>query len=1275
MASSRPHNIRMPAAEGVALAGLDGVVSVKGGAPPYVPAGDSIWELGTNEKKRAKAVDDYEKRTKGTSAAERARTTYVCVLSRRWGSGEKWVKDMKARGDGWKDIKVLAADELALWMEDCPGVEAWFREHCGLGSLGDIAVGDWFARWTKLTDPDTPAAVLTAGRRRDVIRLLDAFDAAPGDIPVAASSVDEAVAFVAAALVLGPGPDPDPAEDETDGDEAVAPNEDGSESAEEPDDDPAIRRPETLEALRERTIVIEDQEGWRRWSTHAVPHILVPLFLPDSVADAIDAGHHVVLPQRARVARQDGRLSSLDPQAAATAWQETGVDFYKAQEFAFGSRRNLGSLRRRLSRYGRQVPAWAESKDASLLASVLLAGGWRDTAPGDQEVLVALSDHGSWRSLSKVLVPLTVMEYPPLSVLEDRWDFVDVIDAWDALMLLVTADDLTVFADAVQKILTEQDPELGLSGEEKFKRVFDENRPRRRYSGTLRRGVATSLAILGALVGREPIGGNQTGQSVATVAVRTLLDGADETRWLTLVDVLQQLAEAAPEAFLDALEASLRKDEPPVMGLFAETKSMLDDPHSSHSSLLWALETLAFSPALVSRVAVVLARLAVLDPGGRWANRPAASLVSVLSLIRPDGAINARNRMDVLDAVIAAVPEHATILLKELAEDRGGGVIPSGPRYRDWPVARGHSTRAEWANALTEVCTRLLHGEVAGLGEAAGLIGRFSRADLARVIDALNDRWDELDGAGGEQVIESLTASVKEHRRYSSASWAMSSDDLAMVEQFLAERGVDLNAGKAALLFTFAAEYDEELNAGLNTADPSSAGEPAAEDRSGGTPVKSVDERRHDVVLDLLVDGLDKIVEFAAQVEVPAYVGKALAEATTTVDHEVLDLLDSADQTTPSAAVAWGFAALRANDLQWLETQIAARPTQAAQLLLAARMDTEVLDIVDTIDPGQRQKYWSRANPHGANSDSVERVCAGLLEADRPFSAIIAASVRDEPGPSAELILRVLSAPMAGTQEKLTQGAHSLDYIVGRLLNRLEKLGTPDEVLAPLEYFYLPVLDHRRGPRAAHRELARKPALFAEAVSHCYKPDTDPDTDVAAAVAGEETSLSSEAYRFSDAFFRLLRSWNGPLPGSDGDKPPTAEALQTWVDEARVELGNLDRAGVASMVIGEALAAPTADPDGTWPCEAVRVVLEHEQDESLENHLVIRHFNQRGVTGRSVYAGGDKERKLAEKYRGWASKVANRWPRAGAMLEGIASGYDQDALREDGRAERDARGD
>jgi hypothetical protein len=181
--------------------------------------------------------------------------------------------------------------------------------------------------------------------------------------------------------------------------------------------------------------------------------------------------------------------------------------------------------------------------------------------------------------------------------------------------------------------------------------------------------------MLGAHAGDHPVAGGRTGQELATQIVRDLLENADEVRWLTITGQLQLLAEAAPDAFLHALETSLRAEKPTVMAMFLEESDSLNT-FSAHSSLLWALETLAFSPAHVARVAIILARLAVLDPGGKLSNRPAASLASALDPIRPDGAINAANRMDILDAVITTVPEHATSLMQTLVENRGGGSSP-----------------------------------------------------------------------------------------------------------------------------------------------------------------------------------------------------------------------------------------------------------------------------------------------------------------------------------------------------------------------------------------------------------------------------------------------------------------------------------------------------------------------------------------------------------------------------------------------------------------------
>lgn len=1250
METVRPGWIRMPAAEGVSLSGLDGIMSVSRSTHPYVPEGDSVWEIGTEQGQRGKAVDDYTKRTKQTDVEVRRQTTYVAVTNRKWSKGDKWVEDMKALGDEWRDVIVLTADELTTWLEDCPNAEGWLREHLGKGSLGDTTLNSWFTRWSKQTLPATPDAVLTAGRRKDVIGLLNALDAPTTEaITIAASSVDEAVAFAAAALRLGPQPLP---RDTT-----------TSQTDEEPKPDPDLRTPEHLEALRERTIVITDEMGWRRWRNHHTPHILIPLFMPDSISEAVEAGHHVILPKTARTAHEDGRLQPIDPHGASSAWKDVGIDFSKAHEYALATRRNLGSLRRRISRHGHQTPAWASGLNAPLLASAALAGEWDATHEGDREVLLALTRAADWPDLAKTITQLAAGEDPPLGVLGNHWDFVDIVDAWDAISNLTTPDDIRTFTEVLKDALTETDPEGDLTFQERFLLDLNDDRPKRRHSNALKRGLSTTLAMLGAHTGDQAVGGSRTGQELATQMVRDLLENADETRWLTLPSQLQLLAEAAPDAFLHALETSLRSEEPPVMALFLEDNDSLST-NSAHSALLWALETLAFSPTYVARVAIILARLAALDPGGKLANRPSATLVSLLDLIRPDGAISASNRLDVLDAVTAAVPEHATSLLQSLVESRGGGIVPSGPRYRDWPTDRYQTTNAEYQTALTGICTRLLElSGNQGLTTAAGLVSRFSSADLIRVLDALAARWGDLEEAHQVEVLNKLADDADHHRRYSDTGWAMQPGDLDAINKFLEDHGFDFTAGQDEGMFSWESDLDEHRQ----------------RDDASETPRETVTERRAGVIKSVLnAGGLDAVMELAAKVEVPGYVGIALAHHdadTNEYTDEVLDLLGDGEAQSGAANVAWGYATRRAEDFTWLTDQVSKRPTQGAVLLRTVRTSAAVLSLLAKLEDDQQALFWKGMNPYRLNSEVVEQVCKGLLSVGRPFSAVTAAAVRDEPWPTAELIIAVLRADLEDSNEPAPTDHHQLSYTVGILLNRLEKLGTDDETLANLEFYYLPVLEHDRKPRALHRELARKPELFVTAITSVYKPDHEPDTDVAAAVSGTETSgMTAQEFRFSSAAWSLLHGWDGPLPGTTTTgTTPTTEEVQAWVDRVRTLLTEANRSQIVSTVIGEALAAPVVDDDGIWPCEAVRNVIENEQSDDLETGLCIKRLNQRGVHGRSIYAGGQQERDLAAKYGEHANKVRNRWPRTGAMLETLARSYNADARREDDSAEHDAR--
>jgi hypothetical protein len=61
----------------------------------------------------------------------------------------------------------------------------------------------------------------------------------------------------------------------------------------------------------------------------------------------------------------------------------------------------------------------------------------------------------------------------------------------------------------------------------------------------------------------------------------------------------------------------------------------------------------------------------------------------------------------------------------------------------------------------------------------------------------------------------------------------------------------------------------------------------------------------------------------------------------------------------------------------------------------------------------------------------------------------------------------------------------------------------------------------------------------------------------------------------------------------------------------------------------------------------------------------------RGVYNKALYEGGDQERALAGQYRGWAAVARAHWPRMARVLDAIAEGWEEDARREDARAEQD----
>ena len=280
--------------------------------------------------------------------------------------------------------------------------------------------------------------------------------------------------------------------------------------------------------------------------------------------------------------------------------------------------------------------------------------------------------------------------------------------------------------------------------------------------------------------------------------------------------------------------------------------------------------------------------------------------------------------------------------------------------------------------------------------------------------------------------------------------------------------------------------------------------------------------------------------------------------------------------------------------------------------------------------------------------------------------------------------IEVLRKPVTGTDERI-EVLRNPSYVLRGMLNQLGAAEAPTEALAVPEWWYNPALRHERTPSAFTKMLAQDPELFGQPVCLIYDSDSHPSetvegdsdeqevaSDHEAAVGGGTAITSGESLTFADTLenrnnaLDILSQWRRPLPASTDFEPPETRKLKDWVDRARAAT---DQVEGGMSLIGEALSGLVLGTDGAWPCQAIRELLEHENDPLLESGLLIGRLNGRGATTRTAYSGGQQERDLEARYKKWADQVRGAWPRSGALLDSICESYAEDARRVDQAAD------
>lgn len=1223
--ASGPMSIHFPSDEGVQFGGWDGTTDSREDFK-YVPKGSTGWEIGTQRTDIAgKADDDYKKRTQDPQGLVLKESTFIFVTPRHWPKKSRWAAEKRAE-QIWKDVRAYDGTDLVHWVESYPAVGHWLATHLGLLPSGTLQLEEIWLEWSQATSWALPLSIVLSDRDDEATQLLRWLRSEPSLLALQGETVEEVRAFAYAAI------------------------------SQLPDD--------VAQHYLARCLVATTADAARHLAGSESPLIIILQDSDPGLAQSIaNKGHHVLLAYSASTlpAGDIRQLPRLSRNGIEASLQEVGVPESKCATLAHDASGSLAILRRLIPRSPGQLPSWALNPPTRALIAALLAGSWDEGCDGDKIILSKISGI-PYESIVEALAPLAAGIGGPLRKVGQSWKVASLRDAWFLLAKYITDQDINRFQSAIVDVLSEADPRFELDEEERFHASFRGIKPS--HSEFLRHGLSEVLIVL-ALFGSYAHA-VQNADRIADYVVQQLIGAADEQRWWSLSRDFRLLAEAAPKAFLDAVDRSLDQEVPQIRVLFGGNENLLFGTEHL-SNLLWALESLAWSPMYLTSVASILARLDELDPGSRNGNRPYGTLRDIFLLWFPQTNATLEQRIQVIDWLRQRNPRQAWRLMLDLLPSGHDHVSPAAKtRWRE--LAPNYSEVVTYqliGKGADELAKRLLADAGINANRWINLLDRLTNMpNRPEAIDALETAVGSIDDIEARVALwDHLRKMLHHHRQFPDAGWVLPSDELNSLAKIYEKLEPRDEVAKFAWLFSHA----------VSLPDPSGDWQ----DQRDQVQARQIEQAKR------LLDTLDvkALAHFAEAVESPAVLGVSLVDAKsnkTSVDSLLSAALTSAKDH--ELELARGIIVAKVlqdpNKKEWIEELLLRAITEQwseesmLTVLFSLNSDSWAWRLAEHVGASVNRKYWERISLFSirAESEELELIVSRLIDVGRARHAVHVVGQHLQNGAqSSTLLVKVL---LEATHQPWESNPHSNDvtmfqHYVAEILKQLDVSDdvSPDD-LVTIEWAYLPVLEHsRRPPKHILKALATDPNLFVEMIKTIFKPSADSGVSEPAPENLEQAkNIASQAYS-------LLRIWD-VVPGSKSDGAINSVELADWVAKAR-ELAKLaGREVIAEQKIGEILSASSIGSDGNWPAEPVRDLIEQIRSTHIETGLVIGRRNRRGVTHRIFGDGGGQERSLAAQYRAYAKATALQWPRTSAMLEDIARDYDKDARWHDEDVER-----
>ena len=1054
-------------------------------------------------------------------------------------------------------------------------------------------------KWASVTEPELSSALVLADRR-DAAEKLSEWLASPPTEPfrVFADSRDEAAAFVCAALV-------------------------------------------EHKKYADRLIVVRSNpdEAHKMLNAEGTPQ---PVFLFAEESDAAFALRrkaHVIIADARGGQREDmgqpGLLRRVSRESFIKAIVDMGCAEKEAEKLNRESGRSVSILRRQLAPQDSSIarPDWSKRENAHIMIAAALAGRWDGKSKYDLEFLshLARMDYDAFEA--------RVGEFlggddAPLEKKGDMWEVKSRIDSLLGVAELVVPTTMNRFWEKTAEMFGIHNPTLDLPKEVRFAAdaLYKKRTP---YSGALLSSIADTLILLS--VYHDRIIHCENVDIRVQILVQDILGNATMDRWRSLSGILRKLAEAAPNAFLDAVEKGLDPNRPAIGGMFsADAHSMFVPTY--HTELLWGLEILAWDNEHLPRVIDALARMVNFELPSNLANRPDNSLLSFFRAWFPQCGANVDERIVRFEQLCKRHPEVAWKICPKLLNRWDCASHNPTPRWRDIP-SRAHGRpineeRVKMLNAVIDATMPMAKNNTDKIIQILDIFTSLSSVEVTkRFIGVIEISMENASEADRSRVWNSVSNNLGKCRLWRSGDRPpVNSKWLEKITGMYANLREKIQPSDLVLryerIFTDSFHRNLEFHEG-----------------DYHKQQKRLQESRKAAVREILAtnEGESGVIRLAGCCNSAWLVGLTVGWHVAKDDKARMLWAGLARQSDMEDARKMAFMRGVFVDIsEWKKfanagfAQAKVEEWGDADIVLfalALRPCGEVWDALESSCSEEiRVSYWRSPKNNVFEKADVPRLVAETARVGDFGTALHYAAAYQFVGISADEVVRIMRAILALPEDENSKSIRRFGYDgyeIGRALSYANKSGIDKSVIAHLEwvfYSFLETADYE--PKAIRSLLANDPAYFIQAV--CSHSDAN----------------------VSHRWWNVLGDWN--IPPGVTDNGFDEKKFRTWVAEARDLAGKCGCLEEADYEIGRVLSHTPKGEDGIRPCEAVRRFLEEEgaSDKIADGLQASIRSPKRMMTAQGNMA--KQERKRASEHQKVADILHLRYPRTARIYRELA---------------------